>query len=294
MGVEKCFYLHRIASMTDNLLGLLFGLASALIWGGGDFSGGLAARRINPFQAMMLASITGLGAMLALAVLTGEPWPRGFDYAWAGGAGVIGALGIAALYRGLSMRAAAIVAPTSAVVGTAIPVLVSALLEGLPGLAQTAGILTGAAGIWLVSRTSEPITSEIRRSFWLAAGSGVCFGTFFVFIAQVQTESLFTPLTVAKAAASVAAMLLLRRLRLPFPNLRRNPLALFAGLMDAGGNVFYLLAARYTRMDIAAVLASMGPAVTVLLSAIILREKVSRTQRFGVLLCVIATILLAL
>jgi drug/metabolite transporter (DMT)-like permease len=89
-------------------------------------------------------------------------------------------------------------------------------------------------------------------------------------------------------------VLLLRRLQIPFPSLRRNPLALFAGLMDAGGNVFYLLAARYTRMDIAAVLASMGPAVTVLLSAIILREKVSRTQRFGVLLCVTATILLAL
>ena len=279
--------------MSNNLLGLLFGLASALIWGGGDFSGGLASRRLNPFQAMTLTSFTGLAAMLGLCLLTGETWLRGWDYAWAGAAGVIGSLGIAALYRGLSLRAAAIVAPTSAVVGTAIPVLFSALLVGLPGTAQTAGILVGAAGIWLVSRPPGEITAEMRRTFWLAAGSGVCFGLFFVLIAQVQTGSLFAPLAIAKGAASLTAMLLLGLLHLPFPSPRRNPIALLAGLMDAGGNVFYLLAARYTRMDIAAVLASMGPAVTVLLSALILREKVSRAQGLGVLLCIGATILLA-
>jgi len=82
-------------------------------------------------------------------------------------------------------------------------------------------------------------------------------------------------------------------MRLHFPSPRLHPLAMLAGLLDAGGNVFYLLAARYTRMDIAAVLASMGPAVTVLLSALIMREPVSKPQRFGVILCIAATILLA-
>jgi drug/metabolite transporter (DMT)-like permease len=280
--------------MNSSLLGLIFGLASALIWGGGDFSGGMAARRTHTIQVMALTSFAGLVAMLGLALLTGETWLGGIDFAWAGAAGMIGALGIVALFYGLSKRAAAIVAPTSAVVGTAVPVLVSALLEGLPGPAQMAGILVGAAGIWLVARQPGPITPEMRRLFWLAAGSGVCFGTFFVFIAQVQSESLFVPLTISKTSASLTALLLLGLRRLPLPNVRRNPLALLAGLMDTGGNVFYLLAARYTRMDIAAVLASMGPAVTVLLSAIILREKIGWTQGLGVLLCIGATILLAL
>ena len=280
--------------MNNSLLGLIFGVASALIWGGGDFSGGMAARRLNPFQVMALTSFTGLAAMLSLALLTGEAWPEGIDFLWAGAAGVIGAFGIVALFYGLSRRAAAIVAPTSTVVGTAIPVLVSALLEGLPGPAQMAGILLGAAGIWLVSRPPGEITPEMRRLFWLAAGSGVCFGTFFVCIAQVSSDSLFAPLTISKASASLAALLLLRLRRLPLPDARRNPLALLAGLMDTGGNVFYLLAARYTRMDIAAVLASMGPAITVLLSAIILREKVGRMQGVGVLLCIAATVLLAM
>jgi drug/metabolite transporter (DMT)-like permease len=280
--------------MNNSLLGLFFGVASALIWGGGDFSGGMAVRRSSTFQVMALTSFAGLAAMLSLALLTGESWPRGIDYIWAGAAGAIGALGIVALFYGLSQRAAAIVAPTSAVVGTAIPVLVSALIQGLPGPAQMAGILVGAVGIWLVSRPPGAITPEMRRLFWLAAGSGVCFGSFFVLIAQVSSESLFAPLTISKASASLTALVLLGLRRLPLPSIRRNPLALLAGLMDTGGNVFYLLAARYTRMDIAAVLASMGPAITVLLSALILREQVGRMQGLGVLLCIGATVLLAM
>ena len=280
--------------MNNNLLGLIFGLASALIWGGGDFSGGMAARRIHTIQVMALTSFAGLAAMLSLALLTRESWPRGVDYAWAGAAGAIGAIGIIALFYGLSRRAAAIVAPTSAVVGTAVPVVVSAFIEGLPGPAQVAGFVVAGVGIWLVSRPPGEITHEMRRLFWLAAGSGLCFGTFFVCIAQVQVDSLFAPLTISKASASLTALLLLGLLRLPLPAARRNPLALLAGLMDTGGNVFYLLAARYTRMDIAAVLASMGPAITVLLSALILREKVGRLQGVGVGLCIAATVLLAI
>ena len=280
--------------MSNNLLGMIFGVASALIWGGGDFSGGMATRRASTFQVLAVTSFVGLAAMLALAVLTGESWPLGVDYAWAGGAGAIGAVGIIALFYGLSKRAAAIVAPTSAVVGTAVPVVVSAFIEGLPGPAQMAGFVVAGIGIWLVSRPPGEVTREMRRLFWLAAGSGVCFGTFFVMIAQVQADSLFAPLTISKASASLTALLLLGLRRLPLPNLRRNPLALLAGLMDTGGNVFYLLAARFTRMDIAAVLASMGPAITVLLSALILREKVGRMQGVGVLLCIAATVLLAM
>jgi drug/metabolite transporter (DMT)-like permease len=280
--------------MPDNLLGLIFGLSSALIWGGGDFSGGLATRKLNAFQALAITSLIGLAAMLALALLTGETWPVGIDFLWAGLAGLIGALGIATLYKGLSMRAAAIVAPTSAVVGTAIPVLVTFLIQGLPGPTQSAGILLGAAGIWLVSRSPGSVQAESRRAFGLAIASGLCFGSFFTLIAQVHGDNIFAPLAISKASATLVALLILPALRLPLPGLRANPLGILAGLMDSGGNVFYLLAVRYTRIDIAAILASMAPAITVLLSAVFLRERVTRSQVIGVLICVVATVLLAL
>jgi drug/metabolite transporter (DMT)-like permease len=54
------------------------------------------------------------------------------------------------------------------------------------------------------------------------------------------------------------------------------------GVLDAGGNVFFLLASRLARLDVAAVLSSMYPASTVVLAAALLRERVSRPQGAGI------------
>jgi drug/metabolite transporter (DMT)-like permease len=133
------------------VLGALYGFLSALVWGSGDFAGGLAARRSSAFRVLALTSLVGLIILLLLALLLHEPLPSGADFAWAAVAGTSGAVGILALYRGLALRTAAIVAPTSAVVGAFFPVVVSVALAGLPSPTQSAGILIGLGGIWLVT-----------------------------------------------------------------------------------------------------------------------------------------------
>ncbi len=67
-----------------------------------------------------------------------------------------------------------------------------------------------------------------------------------------------------------------------------------SGVLDAGGNTFYMLAVNVTRLDVAAVLSSMYPAGTVLLSILLLKEKVSTSQWLGVGLCIAAAALIAL
>jgi drug/metabolite transporter (DMT)-like permease len=276
------------------LLGLLFGITSALIWGSGDFAGGLASRRYSPFQVLALVSLTGLALFLLLASLTRGGLPRPVDWAWSMGAGVSGAIGIVFLYRGLALGSAAIVAPTAAVVGAAIPVLAGLLLEGFPGLLPLAGFLLGGAGIWLVSSSPGRPAGKARLGLGLGFLAGLLFGGFFVLIAQVEHQDIFAPLAIAKAAALGVALIILLARRLTMPSPQVVPLALVAGLFDAGGNVFYLLAARFSRLDMAAVLAAMAPAVTVLLSAVVLSEPVAHRQWTGVGLCAIAIALLAL
>ena len=268
-----------------HLMGVLSAILSAAVWGSADFCGGLATRRSRPFQVVTLTAVSGVAAMALLAWLCSEPWPSLLGTVWALLGGILGGLGIAALYRGLSQGDASVVAPTAAVIGAIGPVVVGAMMDGLPDVAQSLGLLLGLGGIWLVSGASFGNSQQPRTGFGMAVVAGVAFSGFFVAIAQVGEGLIFTPLVLAKSASMGVAVLILaiQRLRLPAPS--EYPLAILAGVLDAGGNVFYILARQYTRLDVAAVLASMYPVSTVILATLILGEKVSRGQWAGIMLC---------
>lgn len=272
--------------------GILAGILSALVWGTGDFVGGVAARRASQFAVVALSAFAGLCVLIPIAILAGEPFPSAAGIAWSFAAGLCGALGIAALYQGLATGASAVVAPTSAVVGAALPVVAGTLMQGLPGTADLAGIGLGLTGIWFVSKAPREEDAANRAGLFLGILAGLGFGTFFVLIAQVEAGVLFGALAFVKVAALVFGVVALAYRRSTFPSLRRNPLALLSGLLDTGGNLFFLLASRATSLAVAAVLASMYPAVTVVLSIVLLHERVRRSQVAGMLLCVTAVALI--
>ncbi len=229
--------------------------------------------------------------MLILAVcalLWRETFPAWRSLIYAMLAGLAGAVGLAALYRGLSIGNAASVAPTAAVIGAALPVAFGIFMEGLPSAARLMGFALAFLGIWLVSRSDTTERLVSRQGFLLACLAGIGFGCFFILIAQVEPGKILTPLIVARSVEFCTAILLIRVNRLSFPSLTSNPVALLAGVLDAGGNVFYLLAKQFIRLDVAAVLSSMYPASTILLASLVLKEKVSRNQGIGVLVCLAA------
>jgi len=66
------------------------------------------------------------------------------------------------------------------------------------------------------------------------------------------------------------------------------PLVVLAGILDALGNVMFVLAAHSGRLDIAAILSSLYQAATVGLSVLVLRDRVARIQTIGVLFVLLA------
>jgi drug/metabolite transporter (DMT)-like permease len=280
--------------MPTHFLGIFFALTSAFIWGGGDFTGGYATRRNSQYHVLTLSAFSGLVVLVLAALFWREGFPSGWSILWSMLGGAAGALGIAALYRALSQERAVSIAPTTAIIGAAVPVIFNAFFQGLPPSTKLLGFGLALAGIWLVSTSSTTSTKVSRQGFLLACLAGIGFGGFFVFLGLVEPGKIFTPLIIARCLTFLTGLALVRLNRLPLPSLGSNPIALLAGVLDAGGNLFYVLAKQYTRLDIAAVLASLYPASTVLLASLLLKEKVSRTQGLGVLICLAAIALITI
>jgi drug/metabolite transporter (DMT)-like permease len=278
------------------MLSILFGLLSAVTWGAGDFCGGLASKRTNVYAVVVTSQTIGTGLLIGLTLVFRETLPPVSDLLWGAAAGMAGAIGLLALYRGLASGRMGLVAPVSAVGAAALPVIFAAFLEGLPGVLTLIGFVAALGGIWLLSRPDSPTALALRlNDLGLPVAAGLGFGLFFVLIAQGNEHATFWPLIAARLA-SVSLMTLMARVNRSSVLPERSQLGLVAlsGVLDAGGNAFFSLAVQAGRLDVAAVLSSLYPASTVLLAWLILKERLTRWQWVGVLVALTAIVLITL
>jgi drug/metabolite transporter (DMT)-like permease len=282
----------------------LLALASALLYGAADFTGGLATRRAATIPVVVISQFSGMILLaLLLPVLPGSS-PSSADLWWGVAAGLTGGIGVALLYRALSIGRMAVVAPTTAVCAVAIPVVVSMLQGERPGPLAVAGILLGIVSIVLVSQQSEVTASapdqpaDMPRSFGLPPGvaialvSGVAIGFFFLSLAQTAPRAGMWPILGARITSvtlfGVTALVGRMSLRVPRPALS---LALGGGMVDMLANAAYLLAARDGPLSLVVTLSSLYPASTVLLARVVLGERLNARQVGGVL-CALGAIVM--
>jgi drug/metabolite transporter (DMT)-like permease len=267
-------------------------LAAAAIWGGGDFAGGIATRRANVFRVVAGAHACGLLLMLVLAWITGEPIPPRSSLIWGVVAGITGAFGIAALYKGLAIGRMGVVAPVASVVTAVLPVLFGFRTEGMPGRFQLLGFALALISIWLVARPDGEIDSH--RGLGLAILAGVMFGLFLVSGKQAGHYGVFWPLVAARTASTLL-MLTIVALSPSDTRALRPALVpiLLSGLFDSGANALFIAATRHGRLDVAAVLSSLYPASTVILARLMLKERISRMQTVGILGALVSVALIS-
>jgi drug/metabolite transporter (DMT)-like permease len=279
--------------MDSSFLTAIFALSAATAWGSGDFTGGLAARRVGAFHTVLISYTVGLLALVIVALASLEKLPPPTDLMWGALAGLSGMVGLGFLLRGFATGRMGIVAPVSAVLATTIPVVFGALSEGLPRELQLPGFGLALAGIWLLSRP-EPLSGR-PAGLGMALLAGLGFGGFFTMLSQIGESAVFWPLITGRLAACtlmIAFAVSTRRPVIP----PRSPLRLLtlAGVLDVGGNLFFLLAVQSGRLDVAAVLGSLYPAVTAILARLVAGENMARLQVIGVATAVLAIVLITI
>lgn len=281
---------------------VVLALASALSYGLSDFVGGLVSRRTSPWAVAVLGQAASAVCVLVLALVLGGD-PVAADWAWAALAGVGSGVGAGFLYRGLASGRMGVVAPVSAVGAALLPVLVGVAIGERPALLTWLGVICAFPAIWLVSRTEAATADQPDdgsrldgpTSNGLVDGvlAGVGFGLLFAALDRVRDEAGFGPLAVTQAVAVVATAVLAAALAAAWVPGRASLPAVWAGVLSALANVFFLLATQTGLLAVAAVLTSLYPALTVLLAALVLREHIGRIQSVGLVLAVVAVGLVA-
>ena len=281
---------------------IFLGLAAAVLYGSGDFLGGMATRRAHVLPVLMLADAAGVVVALAAAAMSpGTVSLAGL--AWGISAGLIGGLGLIIFYIGLATGPMSVVAPVSGLVSTILPVAV-ALAEGeRPTAGVYAGALLCLVAIVLASSSGaagaapRPGGPGPGRAIAYGMASGAAFGLFFLLIRNAGQSGELWPVAagrIGELATVLIAAVVLRRGLLPRGTDGRLLLAAAgAGVIDVVANICYVAATRTGMFGLAVVLASLYPGITVLLARVVLGERLRWVQRAGLVLAGIGILLVA-
>jgi drug/metabolite transporter (DMT)-like permease len=185
-----------------------------------------------------------------------------------------------------------LIAPVAAVLSAAIPAIVTAFAEGIPGSRKVLGFILAGVGVWLISRTEG--AAGRPEGLGVAVLAGIGFAGFYLCIHRAgNASSLWVAACSRSASFLVTACIVLfgRHLRaVPLPVLA---IAVVGGILDITGSVVFIRASQIGRLDSAVVLSSLYPAVTVVLARVFLHEHFSRGRTLGMVAALAAVPMIA-
>ena len=275
---------------------IILGLLSALSWGAGDFTGGLAARKVGAYRSVFYAEVIGVIFLFIVILVSNEPIPDTRAQVFAILAGAFGTLGLMLLYHSMTLGLMSIAAPVSALLAAVLPVLVGVFTEGLPDVLTVIGFGFALLAVWLVSQSEGGVKDILSHlsDLKLPLLAGIGFGFYFVLMHQAtRNGGAIWHMVFSRSGGMmlIIAYLLVTRSSWKI-DLSAIPVISLNGILDLGGNFFFILAGQAGRLDVASVLSSLFPGATVLLAWIFLKERLNRNQWIGVVCALIAIVLM--
>ena len=300
------------------MLAIVLALASAIAYGGSDYTAGLASRGVSVIQVTLLGAAAS-ALVVAAALPFAAPHPPGAaSLAWGAVAGLGEAVGALALYHGFRHAAFSVAGPLSAVGAAGFAVLAGLAFGERPSALALTGIVLALPAIVGVSASAvsaeaqagpgapqasagpgEAVGEEGQargRFTGVAAGliAGACFALLFIGLDRAGSRDGLWPVAGASAAeVAVAAVVAAATRNIRWPGTRLGLLAAFTGVTGAGGIIAYFFATHDGYLAVTAVLASLYPGVTIVLARVLLGEKLTALRLAGLALAAACVALIA-
>jgi drug/metabolite transporter (DMT)-like permease len=279
------------------------GLAASAFWGASDFLGGLATRKAHVVGVVAIAHGLSLGLLLLTAWAAHSPLPPQRFVLLGLCAGTFGGVALILYYQALSLGEMGITTALTGLLTALVPVVHACITQGSPKSTQIAGFLLAGAAIALIAY--KPAGLPRPLALGLATTAGLAFGVFLVVLKVGSSQSLLWQLIYSRVASATLAGGIVIGMHLrrgkDGSSLRKQPrenrfwlIAGSAGVLEATGSLLYMRAAREGRLDVAAVLASLYPVVTIILAAWFLKERTTASQTLGMALALGAVVLVSI
>ncbi|MBA2300511.1 MAG: DMT family transporter, partial [Chloroflexi bacterium] len=242
-------------------LGLLTGLGAAFAWGTLDIFSALASRRVGSLKVTAGIQIVGATVVLALAVVTGTPFPT--DPAVLLGGSLVGLAGAGAYlsyFTGLRIGPISVVSGMVAAYG-GLTVVLAVLIRGESlNLLQATGAAVATVGVIL---TGVAFDGTMRGTRLASPGVGFAIVALILFASMsigsdivIDLSSWVDVLIVSRTANALTSVLILAialtKLRGPAAPLiigesgaagafdrRVVPFVVLAGILDVGGLIVF-------------------------------------------------------
>lgn len=273
------------------MVGPALALASAVVYGFVDYAGGILSRRCHFAWVSLFGQLGGLVAAVLAATVYWADTVRPVDLLWGGLSGLGSAATMLFLNRGISRGALSVVVPVSAVTGVALSVVCGvAFLGERPGILAWAGIGVVLPALWCV-RGGRIRGAPVAAVDGLLASGGVAVQ--YVALGLASPGSGLWAVAAGRVAAVLALVPVVLRLAPRRTAVADQGRAALIGAAAAVALALYLLSAHEQMLAIAVALASLYPAIPVLLGLTVQHEKASPVQTLGLTAAGVAVILLS-
>ena len=277
------------------MIAVALALGAAVAWGAADYLGGLKSRVVATTVVVFVGQFTGLLLVGAVVVLSGKGPPEGRYVVYAVLAGLAGAVGIGALYRGLAVGSMSIIAPITAT-GAVIPVVAGVATGERPTHLQGAGLALALGGVVLAARQDSggQVGARVAAGVGLALLAALGIGSFLLALDAASEGGVPWALLIQRTVCVVLVLAVAVFVRPQFRVGWSNAAPLVAiGALDMSANALFALASTRGLVSVVSVLASLYPVTTVLLARLLLGERIALLQQIGVVAALAGVVLIS-